>query len=154
MDRTVGVVGVVVALLIVAGVVFYTGGGGTVETPLIAVLPTPSVPERVVDVPVVAVSGAPVPRTAAATGVTRTSANLHGDVVPNGATTQFWFEYGASADLGNATALASIGDGTVKTPVSLSVSGLNPLTTYWFRLNAQNQFGTVNGSIMTFKTAN
>ena len=263
MDRTVGVVGVVVALLIVAGIVFYTGGGGTVEAPLnnatstggVVVTPTPPVvvaPARKAGVPSVAtlsntipsdssaaVTGtvnpngaatsywyeyatasdfrgssssfrqsvgsgyvtipaagyltglsrdttywfrlvaenaygkvigaplsfrttltnppftgsAPVPRTAAATGITRTSANLHGDVVPNGATTQFWFEYGASADLGNATALASIGDGTAKTPVSLSVSGLNPLTTYWFRLNAQNQFGTVNGSIMTFKTS-
>src|SRR6185369_5244021 len=37
-------------------------------------------------------------------------------------------------------------------PASVSLSNLKPLTKYYFRLNAQNQFGTVNGSILTFTT--
>jgi uncharacterized protein YegP (UPF0339 family) len=32
------------------------------------------------------------------------------------------------------------------------VSNLDAATTYYFRLNAQNQFGTVNGSILNFQT--
>ncbi len=260
MDRTVGTIGVVIALLVVAGAILYTGGGGTVEAPVsatstasVGVTPAPApVPSRKAGLPSVAtgnntipsdssaaVTGtvnpngaatsywyeygtssnlvgapssprqsvgsgyvtvpaagyltglahdttywfrlvaenaygrvlgapfsfrtartnppftgtAPMTRTLAATGALRTSANLNGEITPNGATTQFWFEYGTTSGLGNATALASIGDGTAKLPVSLSVSGLNPLTTYWFRLNAQNQFGTVNGAILSFKTA-
>jgi len=30
---------------------------------------------------------------------------------------------------------------------------LAPATTYYFRLNAQNSFGTTNGSILNFKTS-
>jgi phosphodiesterase/alkaline phosphatase D-like protein len=35
---------------------------------------------------------------------------------------------------------------------SAALNSLVPNTTYYFRLNAQNQFSTVNGSIETFKT--
>ncbi|OGG51951.1 hypothetical protein A3C18_01775 [Candidatus Kaiserbacteria bacterium RIFCSPHIGHO2_02_FULL_54_11b] len=100
------------------------------------------------------VGSAPTTRTLAATSVARTTVNLNGEVTPNKAATQYWFEYGQSANLGNTTALQSAGSGSAKVSVPLSLSGLTPATTYHFRLNAQNQFGTVNGAILTFKTAN
>lgn len=88
-----------------------------------------------------------------ASGISRVTANLIGEVTPNSAATQYWFEYGETANLGGITAFVSVGDGDAKVSVSDSISGLEPAATYYFRLNAQNQFGTVNGSILNFKTA-
>lgn len=99
------------------------------------------------------VGSAPTSKTLAGSGVSRTTANLNGGVTPNKATTQYWFEYGTTTSLGNITAFVSVGDGSSNVPVSASLSDLNPLTTYYFRLDAQNQFGTVNGSILNFKTS-
>ncbi len=98
------------------------------------------------------VGSAPTTRTLSATGVSRTTANINGEVTPNQASTQYWFEYGKTTDLGNTSAFAGVGDGSSKVAVSISLSDLDPLTTYYFRLNAQNQFGTINGSILSFKT--
>ena len=98
------------------------------------------------------VGSAPNSKTLAATGVTRTTANVTGEITPNSSTTQYWFEYGTTAELGNTTAFVSVGDGKTKVAGSQSLSNLAPLTTYYFRINSQNQFGTVNGSILTFKT--
>ncbi len=36
---------------------------------------------------------------------------------------------------------------------SASLSGLEPNTTYYFRLDSQNKFGVVNGTILNFKTS-
>lgn len=98
------------------------------------------------------VGNAPTVRSVAASGVSRTTANINGEVAPNKAGTQYWFEYGKTTELGNTSAFSSAGDGSAKTSVSVSLSDLDPLTTYYFRINAQNQFGTVNGSILNFKT--
>ncbi|MDO8492813.1 MAG: hypothetical protein Q7S34_04185 [bacterium] len=95
----------------------------------------------------------PTIKTLAVNGILRTSTNLNGEVTPNGASTKDWFEYGKTANLGNTTALSSVGDGSVKVSASVALSNLDPLTTYYYRLNAQNQFGTVNGAILNFKTA-
>ncbi|HEY4518119.1 MAG TPA: hypothetical protein VJG48_00660, partial [Candidatus Paceibacterota bacterium] len=97
------------------------------------------------------VGSAPTVKTITASGITASTANLDGQVTPNKSVTQFWFEYGTTANLGNTTNLVSVGDGTVVVPASASLTGLAPATTY-YRINAQNQFGTVNGSILTFKT--
>ena len=99
------------------------------------------------------VGSAPATKTLSASGVTRTTANLNGEVTSNQATTQYWFEYGTTAELGNTSAFTNAGSGSMKVPVSISLSDLKPLTTYYFRLNAQNQFGTVNGAILNFKTS-
>jgi len=95
----------------------------------------------------------PTTRTSAATDIARTGANLNGSVDPNGAQTSYWFEYGESADLGDASSFQSAGTGTASVNALATITNLKPLTKYFFRLNAQNQFGTVNGSIMNFTTA-
>ena len=99
------------------------------------------------------VGSAPSPKTLAANVITQSTANLNGEVTPNEADTVYWFEYGKSANLGNTSAIQNVGNGNSKVPVSISVSNLDAGTTYYFRLNAQNKFGTVNGSILNFKTA-
>lgn len=98
------------------------------------------------------VGSAPSSKTMPASGVSRTTANLNGEVTSNKASTVYWFEYGKTANLGDTTAFVLAGDDSVKTPTSASISNLDSGTTYYFRMNAQNQFGTVNGSILNFKT--
>jgi len=98
------------------------------------------------------IGGAPQATTLPESKLSKTAATLNGEVMPNKSTTQYWFEYGGTVNLGNTTAFVSIGDGSATVPVSVRLSDLNPATTYYFRLNAQNRFGTINGGIVNFKT--
>ena len=95
---------------------------------------------------------APIVITNAATNVQQTSATLNGSVNPNGADTQYWFEIGTTQSLGNTTPQQSIGSGTVAQQVTVNTSSLSPNTTYYFRVDAQNQYGTSQGSILSFTT--
>lgn len=101
----------------------------------------------------------PAPRGAApsgstddATDVARTAATVNGHVNPNGWSTSYWFEYGENTSFGNTTALQGAGSGTNSLPASTQLSNLKPLTKYYFRLNAQNPYGTVNGTVHSFTT--
>jgi|SRR3989344_458463 len=94
----------------------------------------------------------PVINTNGATSIERTSAALNGRVNPKGYETTFWFEYGLTSELGGVAGFQSAGSGNSSLPVSTSISNLQPLTKYYFRLNANNQFGTANGEIMNFTT--
>ncbi len=76
-----------------------------------------------------------------ASEVTDTTATLNGNVgsYANG-TVHYWFEYGLTTAYGNETPRQSLDvsrDGTY--PVSESVTGLEPATTYQYRLCAQLQ---------------
>ncbi len=95
----------------------------------------------------------PSARTLAATEVSRTTANLHGQVNPSGSQASYWFEYGTTSGLGNITTLQSAGNANANSAVVISASNLLPATKYFFRINAQNQFGTVNGEILSFTTS-
>lgn len=95
---------------------------------------------------------APESKTIAANAVARTNATINGEVTPNQAATQYWFEYGRTKNLGNATPLVSAGNGNSKVSVSAQIANLDPATIYYFRVNAQNQFGTVNGETLNFQT--
>src|SRR3989338_1156418 len=88
----------------------------------------------------------------AATDVERTTATLNARVNPRGSQTTYWFEYGTDANFGSITSFQPAGNGTALTAVSASLSGLSPATKYFFRVNAQNQFGTVNGPTQNFTT--
>lgn len=96
---------------------------------------------------------APTVQTADATNVVRSSASLNGKINSNGNDTTWWFEYGERTTLGNVTTFGNINANQLSTSVVASVSGLKPLTKYYYRINAQNQFGTVNGSLASFTTA-
>ncbi len=98
------------------------------------------------------IGSAPTAKTLSASSITRTTANVNGQVTPNKSSTQYWFEYGKTADLGNTSNFSSAGSGSVVVPASASLSNLDPRTIYYFRINAQNQFGTVNGVVLSFKT--
>lgn len=98
------------------------------------------------------VGNVPTAKTLAASNVARTTATVNGEVTPNRAQTQYWFEYGKTPNLGQTTGFTSVGNGSGKMNVAVSFTDLTPSTTYHFRLNAQNQFGTVNGATLSFNT--
>jgi len=101
-----------------------------------------------------ALAVAPTATTAPATNVTATSATLNGDVVPNQADTTYFFEYGTTTDYGTKTPTQGPvkGKPTNSKAVSEDVTGLQPSTTYNYRLVATNSAGTSNGANVTFTT--
>ena len=94
----------------------------------------------------------PTIRTLAATNVSRISANLRGRINPNNSATTYWFEFGDSADLGSVSPFQSAGSGGSVSDVVFTITNLRPLTRYFYRLNAQNRYGTVNGDTLSFTT--
>jgi len=94
----------------------------------------------------------PTVHTNNATSLASASATLNGQVNPNGWQTNYWFEYGTDNTLGSTTSIISTDNGTAIESFSQVLSGLQPATKYYFRLNTQNQFGTVNGSTLSFTT--
>ncbi len=94
----------------------------------------------------------PTAETKNATLITQNSATLNGVVNPKGVAGFFWFEYGENLSLGNTTAYSSAGSSNSNVAVQSSISGLSPGTVYYYRFNAQNGYGTVNGNILSFRT--
>ncbi|HLN06514.1 MAG TPA: efflux RND transporter periplasmic adaptor subunit [Acidimicrobiales bacterium] len=86
-------------------------------------------------------ASAPTAVTSSATSVTTTTAELQGSVSPNGAQATYYFEYGTTTSYSSRTTSGTVGAGT-STPVAVSVSGLDPATSYIFRLVASNSKGT------------
>ena len=86
--------------------------------------------------------GAPAVTTDAASSIAPTSARLNGPVTPNGAATNWYFEYGTSTSYGSRTPAKNAGSGTSAAKVSFSLTGLRRTTTYHYRLVATNASGT------------
>ncbi len=89
-----------------------------------------------------------------AASVTATGAALNGSVNPNGAETNYYFEYGLTGSYGTKTSSESTGSGTSPKDVSEQISGLNSGTVYHYRLTANNSEGTSHGNDQTFTTRN
>jgi hypothetical protein len=88
-----------------------------------------------------------------AQSVTSASATLAGGVYPNGSDTTYWWQYGPTTTYGLQTPATDIGSGTAAVPVSDTLPGLSPATTYHYRLVAQNSAGTTYGYDYTLTTA-
>jgi Ca2+-binding RTX toxin-like protein len=97
-------------------------------------------------------SSRPVAVTGPSSSVGPTSAVISGTVSPNGRATAWWFEYGASTTYGTRTAELSAGSGTANVPVSVTLTGLAPGTTFHYRLVARNSSGVSAGADATFAT--
>lgn len=94
---------------------------------------------------------APVVITQAASAVTQTSATLNASVNPSGgAVTRCVFEFGSFGAFIPCAALPAPGQSPV--PVSAALRGLNPGTTYSFRIAATNASGTTYGAVQPFTT--
>lgn len=100
----------------------------------------------------------PLVHTVNATGVEAEGAILRGAVNPYNSPTSYWFEWGQGDCASNpcqSIPLAEDGDagsGGKSTPVAEPLTGLEPGTTYHFRLLAENATGTSAGVDRAFTT--
>jgi len=94
----------------------------------------------------------PTAATAAATDVSYGSATLNGSLNPNASDTSYYFQYGLTQAYGEQTAIADAGAGTKTLKVSVPVTGLQPLTVYFYRLVAVNALGATLGAQRSFLT--
>jgi hypothetical protein len=99
-----------------------------------------------------AVAAAPGATTGPAASLTSSSANVTGSVNPNGETTTYSFQFGKTTAYGFQTNPQSAGSGTQSQLVSGTLTGLDPGTTYHYRLIATNASGTTVGTDLTFTT--
>jgi hypothetical protein len=91
--------------------------------------------------------------TGGAVTVSYGSATLTGSLNPHGSDTSYYFQYGPTRAFGAQTAVANAGAGASTVKVTVPVSGLQPITTYHFRLIAVNAAGATTGDDRAFKTA-
>ncbi len=96
---------------------------------------------------------APSVTTNQASGITTNGATINGLVNANGASTNYWFEYGTNSSLGSNTGSQSVGSGTFAQSVFANINNIQANTTYYFRVVAQNQYGISYGSILSFTTS-
>jgi subtilisin-like proprotein convertase family protein len=91
--------------------------------------------------------------TTTGTGVSSSSATLNGLINPLGLPSVWAFQYGTTSTYSDTQADQDGGSGTAEIPVNLSLAGLNPNTTYHFRLTGRNAVGSANGVDVSFSTA-
>jgi hypothetical protein len=95
---------------------------------------------------------APATITDPPTEVTGVGAVLNGKVNPYGLQATYVFEYGETTAYGNTLPVGVAGNGRALRTFAQSVSGLDPETTYHFRLVAENSAGAAQGQDRTFTT--
>jgi len=83
---------------------------------------------------------------------TTSSVTLQGLVNPNGLNTSAYFEYGLTNSYGGITPNLAAGNGVTPGSVSSSIIGLQPGTTYQYRLVAFNDQGITRGANAAFTT--
>ncbi len=98
-------------------------------------------------------SASPTVSTGSATDVGDNAAGLQASVVPAGAQTTYFFQYGPTSALGTQTATASAGSGTTSKAVTATIAGLIPGTTYYYRIDASNSSGSATGATKSFRSA-
>lgn len=99
-----------------------------------------------------AAAATPTTVTGPTTAVGATSATVSGTVDPGGKATTWHVEYGTSTTYGSATASQSAGAGAAGVNVTATLNGLQPGTTYHYRLVASNADGTSHGGDAVFTT--
>ena len=93
--------------------------------------------------------------TTAATAVTLNGATLNGTINPSNATVTSGFEYGLTTAYGTSVAGVPVSvTGSTALAVSVTITGLAPCTLYHFRAKGTSGAVIVNGSDLTFTTAN
>jgi hypothetical protein len=106
---------------------------------------------------VFATKGPPQVTTGPATGVTRQNALLTGTVTPGGLATNYYFQFGRTAEYDRTVPWWgpsgwNVGDGNTPVEISADPGILDLGTTYHYRIVASNAAGTSYGADRTFTT--
>lgn len=98
----------------------------------------------------------PVATTGAANSVASSSVVLTGSIIDMGDNTGTSFQYSTNSGLATPSTIAgsplTVTAGAGLTTISGTLSGLNPSTTYYYRIKGVNAVGTTDGSILNFTT--
>ncbi len=99
-------------------------------------------------------TGQPTVQTEAASNVTATGATLKATTDPNGRETTYHFEYGETTSYGTKVPVpdAKLSSTVTTSAVSQTIAGLEPETTYHYRIVATNPSGASDGADHTFTT--
>jgi hypothetical protein len=86
--------------------------------------------------------------------VTASSAKLLAELNPHGLPTEYHFEYGTTAAYGQSAPVpeGEAGEGSSDQLFGVVIQGLQPNTTYHYRVVAHNSLGAVQGADQTFTT--
>jgi hypothetical protein len=84
--------------------------------------------------------------------ITSSTAVLKARIDPQGSATEYYFQYGPTTAYGSQTPSAPAGNGTQEVKLSQPVNGLQPYTTYHFRVLASSSAGTTDSTDATFTT--
>jgi hypothetical protein len=93
----------------------------------------------------------------AATEATQSTATLNGEIEPNGKVTSYHFEWGPTTAYGTrvpADFEAIAGGGSQPIPVSIQLAGLQPASTYHYRIVAKSISGTTTSADQELMTLN
>jgi hypothetical protein len=104
------------------------------------------------DVGFLAPLGPPTVEDESVVDVTAESAGLRAQVNPEGAVTTYRFEYGTSEAYGQSTPESPIGGGDSTVPTTEQIQGLQPGTTYHYRVVARSGVEQTYGPDQTFTT--
>lgn len=93
-------------------------------------------------------------RTGAVQNVTATSATIRGEIIPGLSPAEAWVQWSTTPDFSNAlsTAPQPLVPSLGSVPLAVSVVGLSPNTTYYYRVVGRNAGGTVFGATLSFAT--
>jgi streptogramin lyase len=95
----------------------------------------------------------PLVRDAGPDEITTTSARLRGKVRANSQATEYSFEYGPTTSYGHETPETYAGSSYDLNLMTATIDGLEPATTYHYRLVAENDAGETKGADRVFTTA-
>jgi hypothetical protein len=94
----------------------------------------------------------PSAATGGAHNVSYGSATVSGRVQPHGANTSYYFQYGSTRAYGAQTPVGDVPANVRAQKVVAAIGGLQPVTTYHYRLIAVNSRGARTGADRTFTT--
>ena len=85
--------------------------------------------------------------------ITETTATLNGTIDPGGIQSSYRYEYGLDTNYGQNTALVDAGSGNGANTAPQGISGLDPNTTYHYRIIGSNSSGPIVGEDVPLTTA-
>ena len=87
-----------------------------------------------------------------ASEIDETSVVMNGRIILKGYSTNYFFEFGETPDLGSHTNTENAGDRKGEVSVSISVDNLSDNVIYYYRLVAENDYIKKKGNILSFQT--